>query len=370
MRKLLISLFIISISFIYIPQAVADTTITKLTSKPHQLSDGLFRNDDLTNDLLPTGRLGKPLETKPKGDRTWVIDGALLDEVSAMATGYKLSKENLTTGQLVAKAWLSRLTLITSGDKVVSLPYGNPDIDLATRSAPSELRFYKIYSKERVEFYLNRKISTEDGQIWSTGKSRLSPQLRKKYTQNRQALTALFSVAPTPELRAQRAKLAVLLSPSLNQKDRNFFSYDAADGVANTLSRLRVSSGKYQIAAETGNLPVTVTNDFSLPVQISLRLTPLNSRIQVSDIAEFTVGANSRTQLVVPYNAIAPGATIVTAQILNPSGSSIGLESTLNINISFFDSRVTYFTVGAAVLLFIAAFTQTIRRTRGGRNEK
>lgn len=354
----------------YLPQAVADTTITKLTNKPHQLTNGLFRNDDLTNDLLPTGRLGKPLEAKPKGVRVWVIDGALLDEVAAMANGYELSKKNLTTGQLVAKAWLSRLILLTSGDKVVALPYGNPDIDLATRSAPSELRFYKTYSRERIEFHLNRKISTEDGRVWSTGKSRLSPQLRKKYTQNRQALTALFSIAPTPEVRAQRAKLAVLLSPSLNLKDRNFFSYDAADGVANTLNRLRISSGKYQVASEAGALPVTVTNDFRLPVKISIRLTPLNSRIQVSDISEFTVGANSRTQLVVPYNAIAPGATIVIAQILNPSGSSVGLESTLNINISFFDSRVTYFTVGAALLLFIAALTQTIRRTRRGRNEK
>jgi hypothetical protein len=196
------SALFLSLAFLFIsaPHSVGDVTVTKLTSKPHQLFDGTFRNDDLANDLLPTGRLGKPLESKPKGSRTWVIDGALLDEVAAMADGYELSNGELTTGQLVAKGWISRLLLLTAGDKVFALPYGNPDLSLATRSAPSELRLYKSYGVERVEFHLNRKISMGDSSVWSTGQSRLSPVLRKKYTQNRQALTALSSVVNAPEV--------------------------------------------------------------------------------------------------------------------------------------------------------------------------
>jgi hypothetical protein len=42
----------------------------------------------------------------------------------------------------------------------------------------------------------------------------------------------------------------------------------------------------------------------------------------------------------------------------------------LAINLTIFDSKVTGFTIGAAVLLFIAALTQTIRRVRKGRNEE
>jgi hypothetical protein len=370
MRKTSSLLLVLIFSFLALPQAVADNTVTKLIAKPHQLFDGTFRNDELTNDLLPTGRLGKPLETKPKGLRTWVIDGALLDEVSAMAAGYQLNNKKPTTGQQVAQEWLSRLKLVTSGDKVVALPYGNPDIDLAKRSAPSELRLYLTYGLERVEFHLNRKISAESGLNWSTGTSKLSPLLRKKYTQNRQALTALSSIVNAPEVNAQRAKLAVLLSPSLDKKDREFFSYNAAEGVAQTLNRLRVSSGKYQIASETGKVPVTVTNDFDVPVKVAVKLTPLNSRVQVSNVAEFAIGANSRTQLSIPFTAIAPGATTVLAQITNADGEFVGPASKLSINVTFFDSRVTYFTVGAALLLFIAAFTQTIRRIRRGRNEK
>ena len=161
-----------------------------------------------------------------------------------------------------------------------------------------------------------------------------------------------------------------MLSPSLDKKDRDFFSYDAADGVAKTLNRLRVSSGKYQIASETAKVPVTVTNDFNVPVNVGVALTPLNSRVQVSDVTTFTIGANSRTQLSIPFTAIAPGATTVLAQITNADGDEIGPASRLSIKVTFFDSRVTYFTIGAALLLFVAALTQTIRRIRRGRNEK
>jgi len=370
MKKIFAIALVIFFSFITLPSASADATVTKLISKPHQLFDGTFRNDDLTNDLLPTGRLGKPLESKPKGNRTWVIDGELLDEVAAMANGYKLNNDKPTTGQMVAKQWLSRLILVTSGDKIIALPYGNPDIDLAKRSAPSELKLYSNYGLERVQFHLNRKISNENSQLWSTGKSRLNPLLRKKYTQNRQALTALSSIVDAPEVKAQRAKLAVLLSPSLDKKDREFFSYNAAEGVALTLNRLRVSSGKYQIASETGKVPVTVTNDFDVPVKLAVNLTPLNSRVQISSVSEFAIGANSRTQLAIPFTAIAPGVTTVLAQIANSQGDFVGPAAKLTINITFFDSRVTYFTIGAALILFVAALTQTIRRVRGGRREK
>ena len=370
MKKLSALLLSLAFLFIGVPHSAGDVTVTKLTSKPHQLFDGTFRNDDLTNDLLPTGRLGKPLESKPKGPRTWVIDGALLDEVASMADGYELSNGELTTGQLVAKGWISRLILLTAGDKVFALPYGNPDLSLATRSAPSELRLYKSYGIERVEFHLNRKVSPGDSSVWSTGKSRLSPVLRKKYTQNRQALTALSTVVSADEVRAQRAKLAILLSPSLNKKDREFFSYDATDGVENTLNKLRVTSGKYQITSQSGKVPVTVINGFNVPVKINIQVTPLNSRVQVSDISELAIPANARTQLALPFTVVAPGATTILAQMTSVDGEFIGSSARLALSITIFDSRVTWFTVGAAILLFVAAITQTIRRIRKGRNEK
>jgi hypothetical protein len=363
--------FFLSLTFLvfaFMPTVNAAGNVIYLTSKPHQLFDGTFRNDELAAELLSTGRLGQALAQKRIGSRTWVIDGELLDEIADMADGYKLASGAEPIGDLIAKEWLSRLLLATAGDQVIALPYGNPDINLAKRSAPSELRFYYAYGAERVAFNLNRKISTENGTQWSTGTSRLSPVLRKKYTQNRQSLTALYSVASAPEVMAQRAKLGLLLSPSLDKKDREFFSYNASDGVAKTLNKLRVTSGKYQIASETGKVPVTIINGFSVPVEVNIKLTPLNSRVQVTDIVNLKIPANSRTQLALPFTVIAPGATTVIAQITNTAGASVGPSARLAINITIFDSKVTWFTIGAAILLFVAALTQTIRRIRRKRN--
>ena len=369
MKKIILTLISAFFLFASLPVADADTSVIYLKSKPHQLFDGTFRNDELAADLLSTGRLGKPLEQKRKGTRTWVIDAQLLDEVADMANGYRLANKQSPAGELTAKEWLTRLLLATSADRIVALPYGNPDIDLAKRSAPSELRFYYSYGAERVSFHLNRSVAVENDPSWSAGKSRLSPLLRKKYTQNRQALTALSTVVTADELRAQRAKLAILLSPSLNKKDREFFSYDAIDGVEGTLNKLRVTSGKYQITSQSGKVPVTVINGFSVPVKINIKVTPLNSRVQVSDVSALAIPANSRTQLALPFTVIAPGATTILAQMTNTDGQFVGDSARLTLNITIFDSRVAWFTVGAAILLFVAAITQTIRRIRKGRHE-
>jgi len=364
MKRIGLTLFVAFLTFSALPSANADSTVIYLTSKPHQLFDGTFRNDELATDLLSSGRLGQAFTQKRVGPRTWVIDGELLDEVADMADGYKLADKKEPAGQLTAKEWLSRLLLVTSGDQVIALPYGNPDIALVKRSAPSELRLYVAYGQERVAFNLNRKISTESGVEWSTGTSRLSPLLRKKYAQNRQALTTLTTVVKAPEVTAQRAKLGLLLSPSLNEVDRKFFSFNASDGVAQTLSKLRVTSGKYQISSATGKVPVTFINSFNVPVKVNIKLTPLNSRVQVSDVSVLQLPANSRVQLAIPFTVIAPGATTVLAQITNMNDEPVGPSAKLAINITIFDSKVTWFTIGAALLLFVAAFTQTIRRIR------
>ena len=370
MKKFTLVSLAIFLLFGFIPQASADNSVINLVSKPHQLFDGTFRNDDLAKDLSPFGSLGKAVEQKRTKARTWIIDAALLDEVADMANGYVLENEAAPTGELIAKEWMARLLLATSGDQIIVLPYGNPDIELAKKLAPSELRFYSEYAYQRVAFHLNRRISEESSGNWSKGDSALSTSLRKKYTQNRRVLTTLSSVVSAPELQAQRAKLAILLSPTLDEDGQRVFTYNADTSVADTLNRLRITGGKYQIASKTGDLPVTVINDFSVPVTVNIKFKASNSRLQVSNILGLQIPANTRTQLAMPFSVIAPGATTVIAQITNTDGEVIGKSSKLAINLTIFDSKVTGFTIGAAVLLFIAALTQTIRRVRRGRNEE
>jgi hypothetical protein len=72
-------------------------------------------------------------------------------------------------------------------------------------------------------------------------------------------------------------------------------------------------------------------------------------------------------QLLMPANVITPGTVTVAARLTDAKGVPITKFSQLNLNLSVVDSRVAWFTSSAAVLLFVAATLQTIRRVRRSR---
>jgi hypothetical protein len=219
------------------PAHAADR-IVRITSAAHQTFNGEFRNDDLAQELTPSGRLGTLVFTPRVANTTWVIDAALLDEVIAMTGDYKLASKTSTIGKEIAAAWLKQLRQITYGQQVVALAYGNPDVSLAKRLAPSELKNYYAYGKTQLQLALGRTVRSEPSGGWSTGKSRLSNELRKGYSDNRKALTRLSKVVNDPQLIATRAQLSKLLSPQLDKDSREYFSYSARAAVDSFLLRV------------------------------------------------------------------------------------------------------------------------------------
>ena len=69
MKKLSALFLSLAFLFIGVPHSAGDVTVTKLTSKPHQLFDGTFRNDDLTNDLV------RSRFAQPDVARGFLLDG-------------------------------------------------------------------------------------------------------------------------------------------------------------------------------------------------------------------------------------------------------------------------------------------------------
>ena len=364
MKKLtavLISL-IAGFSFLSLTPASAENAPIIIADKPHQLFSGAFYDDELATSLLPDGKLGTRVFNPPRGVNTWVIDGRLLDEVSAMTDGYVLENKKEGAGALAAKSWLTRLALSTGGDHIYALAYGNPDIAIARSLAPSEFTFYLAYGKSQVEKQLKRKATADE--LTVTGTSNMSALFKKDYTQSRQSLSKLSTVINTPEVEAIRANLSVVLNPYMKKEDREIFTKDAVFSVEKFVNKLRVTNGNYQLTSKEVKVPITLTNDFDVPVTLFLNLSPQNSRVQVGGEYKVTIAAKSRSQLAVPFTVIAPGATSVIAQFTNDKGQKIGKEATLTLNLSIFDSRVAWFTSGAGILLLLAAITQTVRRIR------
>jgi hypothetical protein len=362
--KKLIALLVMLLVLLPLSPAKAAGSIVRITSMAHQTFSGEFRNDDLAQELTPSGALGQLVYTPRSNNKTWVIDAALIDEVIAMTGDYTLATDATPAGKDIAVAWLKQLRQITYGQQVVALAYGNPDVSLARRLAPSELKNYYAFGKSQLELALGRTVRSEPDGGWSTGKSGLSFPLRKAYGDNRKALTKLSRVVNDAELIILRAQLSKLLSPKLDKDSRDFYSYSARTAVDAMVRKLRINSGKYQITTSNVKLPVTVINEFDADVTINISLLPINSRVVVDSFEAVTIPAQSKRQLEMVVDVIAPGQTTVTAQIIDDEGNEIVPEATLTLNSTVIDSRVTWFTTGAAILLLLAGVAQSVRRVR------
>ena len=364
MRKfalIIVSTFLL----LMMPQSVAANTVIRITAPVHQTFTGDFRNDDLAQSLTPSGELGLKVFQPIAKNRTWVIDAALIDEVILMSNEYTLATEAEPAGKEIATAWLNQLKRITAGNEVVALAYGNPDVSLAKRLAPSELRTYFVYGQERLQLALGRIVRSEPQVQWSVGKSGLSNPLRKSYSDNRKALTRLSRVVDAPELIQLRARLGQLLSPTLDKDSREYFSYSATTAVKEMVNKLRINSGKYQITTSSVKLPVTVINEFDIDVTVDIAMLPMNSRVIVGSFDNVVIPAQSKKQLEMQVDVIAPGQTSVSALITGPEDDTeVVPEAVLTLNSTVIDSRVTWFTTGAAILLLLAAVAQSVRRGR------
>lgn len=363
MKRVSVLLAILLIVLPLSPTHAADR-IVRITSAAHQTFTGEFRNDDLAQELTPSGRLGKLIFTPRVSNTTWVVDAALVDEVTAMTGEYEVVSKTPTIGKDIATAWLKQLRQITYGQQVVALAYGNPDISLAKKLAPGELKNYFSYAKTQLETALGRTVRSEPDTLWSSGKSRLNYKLRKEYSDNRKALTRLSKVVSDPELMKVRAQLSKLLSPQLDKASREYFSYSARTAVEKLTHKLRINSGKYQITTSMVKLPVTVINEFAAPVTVDVAMLPINARVIVESFQGITIPARSKKQLEMPVEVIAPGLTTVSAFITDAKGNDVVPEATLTLNSTVIDSRVTWFTTGAAILLLLAAVAQSVRRVR------
>lgn len=348
-------LALIALSIFPTGALAADSKIYLLDA-PHTDLLGAPINNELSASLLPTGSLGQLVYTPTAKPRIWFMDAALIDEVSALAVK-----------DVSAQNWLAQLKLISVDDKVVAIPYGHPELSLARRLGPSELTYYYDSSKTKLALALGREVLIDRGARWTTKGTRVLADAVHSYTLNRRALALLTTAVPAQQLDDLRSKLAFLLASGSTSKEQLYFAHNADLAIAAANHRLRIVPGKYRFTSEHEKVPVTLVNDFSAPVRVTLQLTPLNSRITARGPETVTLAANSKTQLSIPFTVIAPGSTAVLAEFRNSQGKPLGDSVILTLSVSVISPAVVWFTTGAAILLFLAAITQSVRRVKRSR---
>jgi hypothetical protein len=365
MKKII--LFALMALFVMPAPAQAESREVQITDTMHRNFDGTFRNDELAKEIAVGGRLWSLVFSKDITPRIWVIDAALIEDISAMTQPYELRNGKKLDASIEAVAYLAQLKKVTMNAQVVALPYGNPDPELARELAPSELNYYYKTAQTRLATALSRPVRSEPLSPWSKGHTYFSESLRDQYSNNRKAIGALSTVVDPAELADIRAQLGRLLSPSLSKSDRNYFSFNASQEVFKYKERLKIYAGKYQLTSAQTKLPITLANGFKSVVKVNLNLYAGSSRISVQGVKDIVLEPKSKTQISVPLEVFAPGQTYITAQFVNNQGRIISEPVELSLNLTVIDSRVAWFTTAAAVLLFLAAITQSVRRVRRAR---
>jgi len=336
--------------------AQAATSKIYLFDTPHIDLLGAALDNGLSTSLLPTGRLGQMVFTPPEKPRTWFIDAALIDEVSALAPK-----------DPVAQNWLTELKTTSIDDTIVAIPYGHPELSLARRLAPSELTYYYESSQARLQVAFGREVLIERGARWTKKATVIIADAVHSYTINRRALALLTTVVPAQQLDDLRSKMSYLLASGSTKDEQSYFAHNADMALAAANHKLRIVPGKYRLTSEHEKVPITLVNDFATPIRVTLQLTPLNSRIKTGGPETVLLAANSKTQLSISFTVIAPGSTAVLAEFRNSEGKALGDSVILALSLSVISPAVAWFTAGAAILLFMAAIAQSVRRVKRSR---
>jgi hypothetical protein len=372
MRRLLLFVIIIfSFQIVVAPAKAIDSKIIRVVTEPNRNFSGFFYNDDLASRLAPTGDLGKIVYAPVLAPRTWVVDLAFIDDVLAMTSEYKIGLvggEKIDgTGSEIASAWLNQFANITRSDSITVLPYGNPNYRLMKNYAPGELNFYYSLANQRLSQLLKRTVISDKAGTFSKGSLKANNNLRLAYYENRRSLTTLDRVVDAPELTTLRLQLARLLNSDIDNTFRDRLIKNATSEVSKFNKKLKVTSGRYRLTSKNVKIPITLVNKFSTPALVSLELIPRNSRVQLFGIDSVSIPANSKIQLSLEASVITPGTVTVAARLTDTTGVPVTKFAKLALNLSIVDARVAWFTSSAALLLFIAALAQTIRRIRRNR---
>lgn len=362
MRRLIILALLI---FTSIPIASANQLVV-LSAPSYRTATGDFINDELAVRLSAQGDLGARLfQAISKADDV-AIDIAFIEEIQDLSDGYSYinsAGEKVAVAELPsATIWLETLRRSLANKNVLSLPYGNPDSAFLKKIAPTEYRFYQAIAATRLSGFIGETLKSVDS-VHPTNRS--SGELaRVLHKSNRSELKRLYGAVAAPEVLDLRLQLAKILNPEISSEALPLLAKDLRAALLANSNKLRVAVGNYTITAAKYDLPITVINDYSLPVSINLKAQPDNTRVIIGNLKVITIPASSQLQIKLPVEVLASGETNLKIKILSTAGKEIGKAGVIPLRLAVISPVTTWFTTGMAVILLIAAVMQSIRRVK------
>ena len=362
MRKFLtLSVLIFLSSFIIIPNANA-AQVVKISEPTHRLSDGVFFNDLLAQKLAPSGSLGQAVYLNSQSVNNWLVDPATIDEIIAMSNGYGISDGTAPTGQEIAKSWLTQFTKVTRNKKITPITYGNPSSFWVNEIMPDQIVYLDDISKFKLESFLSRPVEKTGGAEAEKQKINKTSLSVLKYGQRQ--INLLSTLLEKKQLEDNQLRLLKLLNPNLDEKLFLDLLKDYDKSISTMRAKLNVKNTKFTVTSSKEELPITVVNDYDQVVKLKLSTRAMNSKVSVAQIEEIELEAKSKKQVLLPIEVFAAGDSRLLVQLTNLENKPVGYPVYIDLKLSVISPVATWITTAAAVLLFIAALVQSVRRVR------
>jgi hypothetical protein len=347
---------------LFISPVANSASVVVITEPTHRLSDGVFFDDQLSFELTPAGRLGQLVYLPNQGVRSWRVDPATISEIIAMSSGYGVIDGGVASGQIIAQQWLTQFIKVSKYTKVSYITYGNPSAYWVNEISKDQLTYVNALSEINLEAFLGKAVVgvapiSSDRQSLSKTSVNIF-----KYAQRQ--INLLATAVGQKELDVNQLRLMQLLNPNLNDKKLNMLVKDFDQSITKMRSKLKIKSTKFTVTSENEELPITIVNDFDSAVKLKLTTRALNSKVEVAPVEEITVAAKSKQQLLLPLKVLAPGDSQLLAQLTNLENKPVGYPVYINLKLAVISPVATWITSGAAILLFIAALVQSVRRVR------
>ena len=362
MKRLLSLIAALTFTFLSMPLAQASNSVL-LTEPTHRQINGQFVDDALATSLGVSGRLGQLVFSPPFGTRTWIIDPALIEEVIAMSNGYTLTSGVAGVGQLFAKSWLTQLNADIKFANVVPMAYGNPSSYWVNRLSPHEVNYVLSISRSRLQTLL--ALATIDpAQYRSHSGFSISSSDITAINDAAAIFSQTASFVDPAAIDTYRLALIKILNPDLTKDRRAYLIRDLTAAAYNQIHLVHLSAGKFTVTSTHQSLPITLTNGFPNDIKVNLSVIPSNFKVEVGSLPQFTIPAKSKILVMVPITVLTSGSSELTMEITNAHGDVLGDPITYPLALAVISPVATWFTTGAAIVLFIAASVQSIRRIR------
>ena len=362
MRRALLLIFALLLpNLFFLPHANAIQEIV-ITEPTHRLSDGVFIDDQLARKLSPNGELGLLVFSSVQGVRSWQVDPATISEIVAMSNGYGISDGSTPEGQQIAKEWLAQFIRVSKNEKVSALTYGNPSAFWVDQIINQQITYIDANGKILLETVLGK--ATNQSLIKNRKRQGLSKQNINLLNYAQRQIDLLGTLVDQKELLSYQLRLAQILNPDIEKNSFQFLIKDYDKSITELRNKLKVTKTRFTVTSTKEELPITLVNDFDQSVDLKLSVRALNSKVVVASTQQIRLEAKSKQQVLLPIEVLASGESSLLAQLTNLENKPIGYPVNINLKLSVISPVATWITSGAAVLLFVAAIIQSIRRVR------